>query len=580
MASSLTQLRVFLATPTGLDTERQVFRDAVRHFNEDYGHESGFVLVTVGCEQVSGGAGRPQDIINKEVRASDYLVALIWDRWGTPTSTDPKYNSGTQEELAVALECLRNPGTEMRNVAIFFKAVDERRLSDPGQQLAQVLQFRLKLEVCKELLFQTFDTPEELRRHLQRLFKSWLQNFGDKVPREITMPELTDGGPFQQADGVESKTASEFLARARELASQGLVTQAESAYAVAVSTDDRESLISYAKFLRRTGRLERAFEINRRILKLEDLIVAPSESSAADRSHVVANMGVIRRKQGALSESRHLLDEAVRTARMCPDSEGIESEAYALDNLGLTLRRLGERDSALKNHKDALSRRRQLADESGQAKTLLNIARLRREQDELHVARTLVTEAVAILEGADGEQRTLANAYSTLGDIVQTEGDLEAARELYEKSLGLNEEYSHADGTAIVCGQLAQLLLALDQTDEALSYAVLCHDENVRSGNQEGEAISLRILGDVKNAAGNFAEARGHFEDSFKMFQKHRNVSGSVSTKIGVAEALMSEGQVDLARRAADKAHSLAQSAAVSVKDLDRIATLRGATES
>ena len=394
------------------------------------------------------------------------------------------------------------------------------------------------------------------------------------------MPELTDGWPFQQADGAESKTVPEFLARARELASQGLVTQAESAYAAAVSTDDRDSLISYAKFLRRTGRLERAFEINQRILELEDLIVALSESSAADRSHVVANMGVIRRKQGALSDSRRLLDEAVRTARMCPDSEGIESEAYALDNLGLTLRRLGESDAALKSHEDALSRRRQLADESGQAKTLLNIARLRRDQDELEAARALVTEAVAMLEGADGEQRTLANAYSTLGDIVRTEGDLEAARELYERSLGLNEEYSHADGTAIAFGQLAQMLLALDRTDEALLHAERCLDENVRSGNQEGVAISLRILGDVKNAAGDFAEARAYFEDSFKMFQKHRNASGSVSAKIGVAKALMNEGQVGLSRMAADKAHSLAQSAAVSVKDLDRIATLRGVTKS
>ena len=580
MASSLTQLRVFLATPTGLDPERQLFRDAVHHFNEDYGHERGFVLVAVDFEQVSGGAGRPQDLINKEVRASDYLVALVWDRWGTPTSTDPKYNSGTQEELAVALECLRDPGTEMRNVAVFFKAVDERRLSDPGQQLAQVLQFRLKLEVCKELLFKTFDTAEELRRHLQRLFKSWLQNFSDKVPREITMPELTDGWPFQQADGAESKTVPEFLARARELASQGLVTQAESAYAVAVSTDDRESLISYAKFLRRTGRLERAFEINQRILELEDLIVAPSKSSAADRSHVVANMGVIRRKQGELSESRRLLDEAVRTAGMCPDSEGIESEAYALDNLGLTLRRLGESDAALKSHEDALSRRRQLADETGQAKTLLNIGRLRRDQDELEAARALVTEAVVMLEEADGEQRTLANAYSTLGDIVRTEGDLEAAREFYERSLVLNEEYSHADGIAIACGQLAQLLLALDRTDEALSYADRCLDENLRSGNQEGVAISLRILGDVKNAAENFAEARAYLEDSFEMFQRHRNVSGSVSAKIGVAEALMGEGQVELSRMAADEAQSLAQSAAGSVKDVDRMAKLRGATKS
>ena len=185
-----------------------------------------------------------------------------------------------------------------------------------------------------------------------------------------------------------------------------------------------------------------------------------------------------------------------------------------------------------------------------------------------------------MLEGKDGEQRTMANAYSSLGDIVRTEGDLDAACKFYERSLDLNEENAHADGTAIASGQLAQLLLALDRTDDALSYAERCLGENERSGNQEGVAISLRILGDVKQAAENFAEAKAYFEDSFKMFKKHRNVSGAVSAKIGVAEALIGEDQVELSRMAADEAHFLAQSAPVSVKDLDRIAKLRGTTKS
>ena len=293
----------------------------------------GFVLVAVGWEQVPSGAGRPQGRIDELVRDSDYLVALIWDRWGTPTSVDSTYSSGTQEELAVALTCLGDRSMDMRDVAVFFKAVEERSLSDPGPQLEQVLQYKQELEARKELLFQTFDTPEEWRRQLQRRFMSWIRDFGDKVPREVSQLEVTGDSPFQQTDGAGSATIPELLASARELENMGFVTQAESAYAAAVSTDDRESLMSYAKFLRRTGRLERAFEINKRILALEELIVA--RSSSADRADVVANMGVIRRKQGALDESRRLLVEAVRTARVCPDLAGIEAEAYALDNLGL-----------------------------------------------------------------------------------------------------------------------------------------------------------------------------------------------------------------------------------------------------
>ena len=574
MASALIQLRVFLATPGGLDAERHIFREEVSHFNEDHAHEMGFVLVAKGWEQVPSGVGRPQGLIDKEVSGSDYLVALIWDRWGTPTSVDSQYSSGTQEELALALECLRDQSMPMRDVAVYFKAVEERRLSDPGPQLEQVLQFKQELETRKELLYQTFDTAEEWRRQLRRLFMSWLKGFDDKVPREVTSPVLTGGSLLPQTSDAGSATISEHLDRARELESEGLVTQAESAYAVAISTNDRESLMSYAKFLRRTGRLERAFEINARILALEDLIVA--RPSGADRADVVANMGVIRRKQGALDESRRLLDEAVQAALAHQDSAGIESAAYALDNLGLTLRRLGESDAALKSHQEALSRRDQLADESGKAKTLLNIARIRSDEGELETARALVTRAIELLEREVGEQRTLANAYSSLGDIARREGNLDAARESYEKSLDLNEEHSHADGTAIACGQLAQLLLALDQVDDALSYAERSLDKNLKSGNQEGVAISLRILGNVQQAAGNFAEARAYFEDSFEMFKKQRNVLGSVSAKIGIAEALMGDDQVERSRMAADEAHALTQTATISAKDLDRIATLRG----
>ena len=117
---------------------------------------------------------------------------------------------------------------EMRDAAVFFKAVEERCLSDPGPQLEQVLQFKQGLEARNELFFQTFDTADEWRRQLQRRFMSWLKDFGDKIPREVAMPELIDGSPSQQTDGARSKTIPELLARARELASQGLVTQAES----------------------------------------------------------------------------------------------------------------------------------------------------------------------------------------------------------------------------------------------------------------------------------------------------------------------------------------------------------------
>ena len=569
MATSLTQLRVFLATPGGLDSERRLFRETVCEFNEVFAHAEGFVLVPVGWEQVPPGAGRAQGLINKRVRDADYLVVVLWDRWGTTTSADSRCTSGTHEELAVAVQCLGDPDAEMRDVAVFFKGVEERQLSDPGQQLAKVVQFKNALESSKALLFQTFDTKDELRQHLTRLFKSWVRSFGEKVPQKVLLPEPRDGS------FVRETSVSDLLERAEELAGLGLVTQAEVAYAAAVSTDDRESLISYAKFLRHTGRLEKAFEINKRVLGLETLAGVPLASSTADRSYVLANMGLIRRKQGRLRSSRDHLCEAVRTGDMCPDSTADESKAYALDNLGLTLRRLGDHTDALSSHEKALEIRQRLGDEPAQAKTLLNIARLFKDQDQLSEARVSALEALEMLKETDSERHTLANAYSTLGDITRVEGDLVEARKHYKKALGLNEELGHADGIAIVCCQLAHLLLADGDVGQALSYADRSLAENVRSGNKEGEAFALRILGDVKMAGRSFGEARTYYQDSFRMFREHQNQTGALLAKIGMAEALAGEDRTQESAFAADEAQRWAQDMPVSSDDLARIARLR-----
>jgi hypothetical protein len=62
-------------------------------------------LTKLNDEQVLlGGTGRPQALINDELRTCDFVFLLLWDRWGTPpqpTGTG-SYTSGTEEEFRVA----------------------------------------------------------------------------------------------------------------------------------------------------------------------------------------------------------------------------------------------------------------------------------------------------------------------------------------------------------------------------------------------------------------------------------------------------------------------------------------------
>ncbi len=175
MADSITRYKVFIASPGGLQDERQAFRDTIREYNEEIDQQRRDVtFMPVGWEETLGGHGRPQSLINEDIIACDYFILLLWDRWGSPPDTpgQDRYSSACEEEFALALECLENPAKPMREVLIFFKAVAPAQLADPGPQLSQVLDFKRQLEREKMHFFTTFDEmavfQQQQRRHLAK----------------------------------------------------------------------------------------------------------------------------------------------------------------------------------------------------------------------------------------------------------------------------------------------------------------------------------------------------------------------------------------------------------------------------
>ena len=117
--------------------------------------------------------GRPQELINEDLRRCDFCVVVLRDRWGSPAGGGSHYSSGTEEEYYVARECLAN-GT-MRNMVVLFGAVDASKLSDPGEQLKKIIAFRRELEEHKELLFSTYDEFSVFEKQLRSQLAGWLR---------------------------------------------------------------------------------------------------------------------------------------------------------------------------------------------------------------------------------------------------------------------------------------------------------------------------------------------------------------------------------------------------------------------
>ena len=136
MPKDIRHYRVFIASPSGLDDERRAFRDVLYDFNNRDGIHRGMHFDPWGWELTLGQHGRPQETINREVRESDYLILVLHDRWGTPPG-DPSnlYSSGTEEELNVATQCLKDFQFPMKQIVMLFKSVHPRQLADPGSAL-------------------------------------------------------------------------------------------------------------------------------------------------------------------------------------------------------------------------------------------------------------------------------------------------------------------------------------------------------------------------------------------------------------------------------------------------------------
>src|SRR4028118_236692 len=107
MPSNLTAYRIFIASPGGLQKEREAFKNIINKYNETDATERNVQFIPVGWEATLGGIGRPQELINEDIRRCDYFILVLWDRWGSRPNKENEgsYTSGTDEEYHVALNC-------------------------------------------------------------------------------------------------------------------------------------------------------------------------------------------------------------------------------------------------------------------------------------------------------------------------------------------------------------------------------------------------------------------------------------------------------------------------------------------
>lgn len=98
MPYNATVYRVMISSPNDVDFKRDIIREVLSEWNATNSEARKVVLLPVGWETHSSPemGGRPQEILNRQLRNCDLLVGVFWTRIGTPTG---RYPSGSVEEI-------------------------------------------------------------------------------------------------------------------------------------------------------------------------------------------------------------------------------------------------------------------------------------------------------------------------------------------------------------------------------------------------------------------------------------------------------------------------------------------------
>jgi tetratricopeptide (TPR) repeat protein len=489
--------RVFLASPGDVSAEREAVRATIVKFNETFAWELGVSFFSRGWEQTSGGIGRPQQKINDEIlNDCDYLVLILGERWGSPPQEGDGYESGTEEEFFRSLELLADPHAPMRNLFVAFRGVRPDQARD--NQLERVLEFKDQLERSKKILFKVFDSPASLSDHLTANLLRWAAEAGEKQAVSISLP------PREALPRVAPMSDPEDLTKlAVAKAEAKLFTQAEELFNMAIADKNPVAMLEYSRFLRRSGRLGSAMDLNRTLIG--SLVTSDLSSDVLLRARALANVGIIERKQGRAEDSVRTLEEALRET----ESVGTEPdlEAYIHDNLALTYGHLGRLDRVA----EELRISRTIRERHGQrvaAESLVNEARVQVRLKERRAALELVDEAIRLAyESEPRDLAAVANALDVRRRALYEINDYNGAAEAASECMDLNQQLGNADGIGIAEFGLALALVGAGRYQEAEERARASLDRNLRSGNVTGHASAQWALAQAKKARGETVEA-------------------------------------------------------------------------
>lgn len=474
------QIRVFIASPSDLAIERQVFKGLVDELNATRPCGAVQFEVLAWEQTLAVLAERSQGIINGEIDRCDVFVLAMYGRWGQPAPDALPYSSYTEEEFYRALD--RWTRTRRPTILVFFKHVPPREMADPGPQLQRVLAFRKQLEDARQVLYRGFTDEAEFKKELATHLCAYARGelAEDTAARHAVIIPLSIIEEVQRERAEKERALAKaqlahelaaaavaraealalgFAERAARAALAGRVEEARQDFARATDGTSNLRVLSLAHvFYDRTGDLPTA-----ELLLERRLEISGRESETSDAALALSNLGMLYWRRGESDRAEETLRKSLAIEQKAGNQVGI---ARDVSNLGAIYQTRGELDKAETTLAEALALNTRLNDEVGLATNYSALGLVYRKRDELDRAEEMHNKSLALCARHE-DQEGLATNYGNLGLIYRRRGDLDRAEEMHSKSLELNQKLGKLEGIATNYGNLGTVAEAKGARDRA-----------------------------------------------------------------------------------------------------------------
>lgn len=268
------------------------------------------------------------------------------------------------------------------------------------------------------------------------------------------------------------------------------------------------ALSDRAQLLQRTGQLEAAEEIYRKVLELlRERGTRKAEATALN------NFASLLSSRNDLAGAAAVLERSVELKREIGDSRGLVT---SLTNLANIHRVLGAPEVAAVYLEESVERARQLGLPEELAASLRSLAYLRAREGSYEVARALFTEALE----ASASEEAKADSFFGLATVEGDLGELEGSLHHLEAAASIYRRLGHSESLAQARNNLADLQLRLGDVAGARSgfEEVLALAQGLESSVLEAHA--RMGLGQVAEADGDLPTARREHQRALRLFDE------------------------------------------------------------